>query len=255
MPIADRFPPSDSSVDRAFAILETFERECRPMSMTELAESCRIPASTCHNLVHTLLRRSYLYQTGHRKDLYPTRRLFDLAARVLAHDSVLARLDPVMESLREATGETVILGKRQGAGIVYLAVLESPQVIRYSARAGDTKPLHSTSIGKALLSVMDGAALRALLTKTAMPQVTGRSLTDAEALLADIATGRAGGVFATHGENVSDVTAFAVPVAINQEAYGLAVAGPSHRMDANEPAIRAALTAARASAEAPLAGG
>lgn len=235
---------SDTSVERAFAILETFERECRPLSMKELADTCRIPPSTCHSLVHALLGRGYLYQTGRRKDLYPTRRLYDLGATIIAHDPVLQRMEPIMQDLREATRETVILGKRHGRRVVYLAVLEGPQVIRYSARPGDSKPLHSTCIGKALLSAMKQEDLHKLLADAPLPRVTPATITDIDRLLADIAAGREAGCFVTRGENVPDVTAMAVPVAINNELYGLAVAGPSHRMNAREAEIRAKLAAA-----------
>lgn len=236
---------SDTSVERAFAILETFERERRPLSMKELADSCSIPASTCHSLVHTLLKRAYLYQTGRRKDLYPTRRLHDLGATILAHDPVLQRLEPAMQALRDTTRETVILGKRQKDAILYLEVLEGPEVIRYSARPGDTKPLHSTSIGKALLSMLKEPDLRAILPAGQLDRVTGNTITEAEVLLADIAQGRAQGCFVTRGENVPDVTALAVPIAINHELYGLAIAGPSHRMAPREAEVRAALLSTR----------
>lgn len=236
---------SDTSVERAFAILETFERERRPLSMKELADNCHIPMSTCHSLVHMLLNRAYLYQTSRRKDLYPTRRLYDLGATILAHDPVLQRLEPAMQALRNATRETVILGKRHKEGIIYLEVLEGPEVIRYSARPGDTKPLHSTCIGKALLSTMKERELRAQLATQPLSRITGTTITSVDALVADIDAGRAEGCFVTRGENVPDVMAMAVPVAVNHELYGLAIAGPSHRMTEHEKEIREALSAAR----------
>lgn len=234
---------SDTSVERAFAILETFERERRPLSMKELADTCHIPTSTCHSLVHMLLKRAYLYQTGRRKDLYPTRRLYDLGATILANDPVLERLEPAMQALRDATRETVILGKRQREGIVYLEVIEGPEVIRYSARPGDTKPLHSTCIGKALLSTMKDEDMRAILAAAPLPRITGTTIIAVDALVADIAEGKSRGCFITRGENVPDVTAMALPIRVNQEFYGLAVAGPSHRMIEREAEIRAALAA------------
>jgi DNA-binding IclR family transcriptional regulator len=245
---------SDSSVERAFAILETFERERRPLSMKELADYCGIPASTCHSLVHTLLKRAYLYQTGQRKDLYPTRRVYDLGATIIAHDAVLQRLEPVMRELREITRETVILGRRQKDKIVYLSVFEGPEVICYTAQAGDTKPLHSTCIGKALLSAMNEQEARSLLRAQPMPRVTASTLTTLHTLLADITAGRQRGYFVTRGENVPDVTALAVVIAINNEFYGLAVAGPTHRMDVRETDIHAALAAARDAIARGLAG-
>ena len=44
--------------------------------------------------------------------------------------------------------------------------------------------------------------------------------------------GRKLGYFMTQGENVPDVSAIAVHLSINNESFGLAVAGPSHRVDA-----------------------
>ena len=71
------------SAERVLAILEMFERERRPLSLKELAEYCRIPTSTCHGLVQTLLKHSYLYNTGQRKELYPTRKLYDMGAVIV----------------------------------------------------------------------------------------------------------------------------------------------------------------------------
>lgn len=234
-----------TSPERLLAIFELFEKERRPLSLKEVAELCRIPPSTCHNLVHMLLKHSYLYQTGQRKDLYPTRRLYDMGAIILAGDLILQRLMPAMEALRDATRETVILGKRQKDRIVYLEVLEGPEVIRYSARAGDTKPLHSTSIGKTILATLDDAEVRKILEDNPPVQVTAKTITGLDALLEDLAQGRGRGFFTTHGENVSDVTALAAPISINNELFGLAVAGPSHRVYANFDKVARALKAAQ----------
>ena len=90
-------------------------------------------------------------------------------------------------------------------------------------------------------------ALRRLLVvaAVALPCITSTTMTAVDALVTDIAEGRAKGCFVTRGENVPDVTAMAVPVAVNHELYGLAVAGPSHRMIEREAEIRAALAATR----------
>jgi IclR family transcriptional regulator, acetate operon repressor len=234
-----------NSVERAFAILETFERERRPLSLKDLSEFCAIPVSTCHSLVHTLLKRAYLYQTGRRKDLYPTRRIHDMGATILAHDPVLQRLLPMMEDLRDETRETVILGKRRQDHVVYLDVLEGPEVIRYSARPGDEKPLHSSSIGKCMLACLKPDEARQLLGAQKLPRVTASTITRFDALMADLAAGREQGVFVTRGENVADVTALAVPVSVNNEWLGLAVAGPSHRIDARFADVARALKAAQ----------
>lgn len=223
----------NKSAERTLAILEVFGDKRHSLTLRELAEFCDIPVSTCHALVHTLLNKSYLYQTSRRKDLYPTRRLFDLSATIVAHDPYLERLAPVLQQLRADTEETVILGKRQNDQILYLDVFESPQTIRYSSRAGEFKPLHSTCIGKVMLGALKPAELSAWLKKQPLPRVTGNTITAQSRLMEDLKEGANRGYFTTRGENVADVTAIAIPVSINNELLGIAVAGPSHRMAPN----------------------
>jgi DNA-binding IclR family transcriptional regulator len=217
--------------DRALGIFEAFENVGRPMTLSELADAAGLPVSTSHGIVRVLMERGYLYLTSRRKDLFPTRRLYDMAAKILAHDPYLERLEPHLEALRSATQETVIVGKRQQNEIIYLSVLEGPQTIRYSAAAGALKPLHSTSIGKAMLSRVEAGELRRYLADSALSSVTDHTLTSADAVFDDIAQSRERGYFVTRGESVSDVFAVAVPVDVGPDVLGIAIAGPRHRMD------------------------
>lgn len=164
--------PSVVGIERALDVFEAFQLSRRPLSLTELAEAADIPKSTCHAIVATLLARGYLYSMSRPRGLYPTRRMHDVASDILRHDPFIERALPLLERLRDATRETVILGKRQGEAVVYLQVLEDLHPIRYSARAGDIKPLHSSAIGKALLGSLKEAELRAWLADRVLPAVT-----------------------------------------------------------------------------------
>ncbi len=237
------------SADRAIAILEAFEEMRRPMTLRELADYCDIPVSTCHTLVHTLLTRGYLQQISRRKDLYPTRRLSNLANTIVANDPILERLAPVLARLRDETQETVILGKRQGDQILYLDVLESPQTIRYSSRPGEFKSMVS-AIGKVMLSAMSVADLRTWVAKHPLRKVTANSITSCAELEANLDEGRRLGVFMTVGENVPDVMGMAVPVVVSDELLGIAVAGPTHRMQVNQRAHAALLLEMRREVQA-----
>ncbi|SDD31381.1 IclR family transcriptional regulator [Paraburkholderia lycopersici] len=227
--------------DRALGIFEAFETAGRPMTLSELADAAGLPVSTSHGIVRVLMERGYLYLTSRRKDLYPTRRLYDMAEKIIARDPYLERFEPFLERLRDATQETVIVGKRQHDQIVYLRVLEGPQTIRYSSAAGALKPLHSTSIGKAMLSRVAPEELRRQLVQAPLPAVTDHTVTSHEALFAEIALARERGYFVTRGESVSDVYAVAVPVNVNRDVLGIAVAGPRHRMEGEIERVAARL--------------
>ena len=218
------------AADRTLSIFEAFEATGRPLALSEIARAVGVPVSSCHALVGTLLERGYLYSTPRRRELYPTKRLFELARSIIARDPLLGRVAATMAELRKRTGETLIFGKRQGDTVLYLEVLEGPHTIRYTAHPGEHKPLHSSSIGKALLATLGENELAAWLKGRRLPALTPNTITDAKRLEAELRRTRERGWAMTRGENVVDVLAVAVPVRLAGETYGLAVAGPMHRM-------------------------
>lgn len=222
-----------TAVERVLDIFEAFDKVQKPLSLTDLAEMTGIPKSSCHAIVGTLTARGYLYSLARPRALYPTRRFFDLARSIHEKDPFVERVMPMLERLRDASRETVILGKRQGESVIYLQVVESPHSIRYSARPGEFKPLHSSAIGKALMGSLKEAELRALLSGRELPAITGATLTDGDTLIADILESRRRGYFLTRGENVPDVWAVSAFLSVNSETLAVAVAGPRHRMEGN----------------------
>src|SRR3546814_6142712 len=97
-------------------------------------------------------------------------------------------------------------------------VVESTHSIRYSAKPGDIKLLHSSSIGKTMLGCMKDPELRAWLQARPLDGVTPATLTDPAALLADVQQGRRLGYFQTRGENVDDGWAVAASLVDRKSA-------------------------------------
>ena len=232
-------PPQDpvKTAARTLDVFEVFAAARGPLTLTELAARLGSPLSSCHALVRTLHSRGYVYILDERKRVYPTKRLLLLAQQIAQNDPVLDQIGPVLAALQADTGETVILGKRQGQAITYLDVLESRRTIRYAAQPGDVKPLHSSAIGKAMLGLLPPGELATTLRKLPRPAITQGTITDLDALTADIAAGREHGFFITRGENVADVMAIAISQAVGEEFYGLAVAGPMARIAAAQALI------------------
>lgn len=213
-------------------LFEAFAKAQSPLSLSEIARALGAPVSSCFNLIRALEARGYLYLVEPKR-LYPTHRLFEVARTIAAREPWIDLLEPILTDLRDETRETVILGKRHGNGVIYLAVLEGPQTIRYSAQAGDLKPLHSSSIGKALLGMLEPADLAQLLKHLPLKQVTKATITNTERLIADLERSRRRGFFLTAGENVAEVMAVAVGLRLSSYAYGIAIAGPMSRMRKN----------------------
>jgi DNA-binding IclR family transcriptional regulator len=226
---------------RTLDVFEVFAKARVPLTLTELAARLGSPISSCHALVRTLQARGYVYILDARKLVYPTKRLLAVARQIAQNDPILGRIGPVLDTLMQQTGETIILGKRQGDAVTYLDVIEGRHTIRYAASPGDTKPLHSSAIGKAMLGVLTDADLSRLLAKLPLSRVTGNTLTTRDEVMDDIAAGRAHGFFITRGENVPDVMAISIARTVGDEPYGVAIAGPVGRLEAGRDALVAAL--------------
>lgn len=215
---------------RTLEIFETFAGRQEPLSLSEIGRALNAPLSSSLYLVRALESRGYLYTLTERRQLYPTRKLFDLGKAIMVREPGMEQIEPVLAALRDTTEETVILGKRQGARVVYLIVFEGPQRIRYIARTGDLKPLHSSSSGKALLSALNPPDRLKTVTKLTLDAVTPDTITDRKVLLKELERVATRGYAEARGENVPDVMAIAKPVWLGKELYAVAVAGPLHRM-------------------------
>jgi len=235
---------------RTLDLFEAFVEARQPLTLTELADRIAVPISSCHALVKTLQDRGYVFVMEGRKRIYPTKRLMVLAAALGQHDLVLERLSPVIRHLARETGETVILGKKQGDNVVYLDVVEGSHTVRFTASPGDVWRSHSSAIGKSILSLLPDAELDRVLRRMSLTPVTDATMTDAAALKADIIASRKRGYFVSRSENVADVMGLASPHRLGEELYAIGIAGPIARFDENQESYIVSLRdAARAVAE------
>lgn len=218
---------------RTLDLFEAFARTQEPLTLSELASALNMPVSSCFALVRTLESRGYVYMVAARKSLYPTKRLLDVAHRIAENDPILERVTPFLERLRDATGETIAFSNRRGDHIVYLDVFESSNSVRYHAQVGDAKFLHSSSVGKAFLGAMADDDLRKLVSRMKLTRLTSATLTSRKALLDDIARSRKRGWYCNVKESVEDLGGVAVTVSMGGERYGISIAGPVYRMQAN----------------------
>jgi DNA-binding IclR family transcriptional regulator len=240
---------SVKTAGRTLDVFEAFQVLRKPVGLSELAAFIKAPMSSCHGLVHTLRNRGYLYSIGSRSTFYPTKRMLEIATVIAAHDPILEQLGPLLAALRDETGETIILGKRQQDAVVYIDVVEGLHTIRYAALPGKLTPLHSSAIGKAMLGQLTSVELEEFAATLSLPKITEHTLTDAGALVADIEEGRGRSYFVTRGENVADVMAVASVVRKGPDHLGIAIAGPVPRVTANFDRYVTCLQAACKSAE------
>ncbi|MGD9941611.1 MAG: IclR family transcriptional regulator [Burkholderiaceae bacterium] len=239
---------------RLLDIIETFARVRRPLNVSELAREIGIPVSTCHGLVKALESRGYLIELRGLAGYYPTQRIEHLGREINRYDVLPAWLPPRLAELRDQSQETVLVAQRAGRGAIYTEMVESNQSLRFIVKVGDTRPLHSTAVGQALLSVLPPAEREATIAQLQLDRRTPATKTSRRALKEALRAGIARGWFATEGDYFSDIGAIAVPVQLGPSFVAVAIAGPLPRMRAAQREHAKALQTLRADVERLFAG-
>lgn len=237
------------SAQRILDIFELYATTQSPATLSSIASKLHMPKSSCLALLTTLASNGYIYEVRPQIGYYPTRRWLDKAQAISSNDPIVREVRPFLDVLRSSTGETLILGKLVDHHILYIDVIESKQTLRYTAVAGQFKPLHGTASGKAALGALPRDKRCALLDRIELPSLTPRTIVDRIALERDIEAGIVRGWHCSQGENVADATAIAVPLMLMNEIFVLVVAGPSQRLEPKIESIAADLCAVRRTIE------
>jgi IclR family acetate operon transcriptional repressor len=243
--VADQVPimgadKTDSGVKGAMRTLDLFEafaKEGRALSLSQLAKLLDVPVSSCHQLVGTLEARGYLYAVGRRKEIYPSGKLLGVARALVAHDTWVRAAGPYLQNLRDVTRETIILGKRQGYRVIYLAIEEGTEPVRFTAQVGDRKPLHFSAIGRALLAELDDRALRDTLRGLGDRYPKSLSGFDQEKFVAELMRSRERGWYSQRGGSEVDVMAISASFAVADDMFAISVAGPHLRIAKSESSL------------------
>lgn len=143
-------PTTVQSVERAFAILETFDEDHPTRSAADIARLAGLARPTTYRMLQTLQQLGYVRNRHGRFEVTP--RVLRLGAGYFGHGSLAARAQPVLDQLSEEIGEHVAVGTLDGDEVIALAASSSPQS-RYLAVAvqpGQRLPADTTSLGRVL---------------------------------------------------------------------------------------------------------
>lgn len=197
-----------SAADKTLVVLEALADHSR---VADIAKSTALPKPTVHRILQTLVRHGFARTDGHGEYVGGPR-ILSLAGRFLQRLDIAEQVRPILRDLQERTAWTVHLALLSGDEAVYVAKLEGAQPYTLASRVGMSLRLHCTSIGKAVLATMPDDEVRALVARTGLPARTDHTITDVDALLADLAAVRTRGYAEDHEENEAGVRAVGAAV-------------------------------------------
>ncbi|QQQ79583.1 IclR family transcriptional regulator [Saccharothrix sp. 6-C] len=197
-----------SAAEKTLSVLEALADHSR---IADIADASGLPKPTVHRILQTLVRRGFARADG-RGGYLGGPRILSLAGRFLQRLDVAEHVRPTLRDLQERTGWTVHFALLSGDEAVYVAKVEGARPYHLASRVGMSLRLHCTSIGKAILASLPDDEVRALARRTGLPARTRRTITDEQALLAELAAVRGRGYAEDHEENEAGVRAVGAAV-------------------------------------------
>jgi DNA-binding IclR family transcriptional regulator len=239
--------PDEGMLARIMRVLSCFSEDESAVGAGEIAERSGIPISTVHRLVADLVAEGLLarapgraYTIGAR--LWELGELSPLSLRL--RETAL----PHMARLYEATGENVHLAVLDGPSpetsvALFVGRVTGSGSIPTLSRMGGRQPLHTTGVGKALLSTRDDGWLEHYFT-VPLQRETTHSIVDQERLRSELRRAARRGYATTREEMTLGNVSVAAPVAPVQGLPPIAIGVVVHLGRADERRLAPLVTQA-----------
>lgn len=187
-------------VDRAALILECFSRATPELSLPQIAARLKLPKATAFRILTNLVRLGLL-------DHNPSANLYTLGfgALRLADGLLLSlpireRARPIMQAIRDAVNESVVLSVREGDERYNIDSVESTHAIGQTQQIGVPIPLYAGAASRVLLAALPDAEIAAYLSRAERVAFSTSTMTDAARLQEEIARIRRRGYATSAGE-------------------------------------------------------
>ena len=221
-----------SSVRKALELLGSFSPQAPSWPLSELARHLRLPKSTAHNLLRTLQAFDLVRQDRETRSYRLGPRAMELGLVFAGSSDILAHARIVMNRLGEQTGETVKIGVLSNREVLVVAAVESARQLHTRGDQGTRWPLHSSSLGKAMMSVLPAEEIAEILGKKPMPRFTKNTITSLSDMERELSRIRTRGYAVDQQENEPGVCCVAAAIAdpLQGIVAAISVSGPTVRI-------------------------
>ncbi len=198
--------------------------------VTELSRTLDISKGTVHNHLSTLKENEYVVADGSTYRL--SLRFLELGEYTRHQTRLLGIARSEIDALAEQTGEIANLMIEEHGRGVYLYISRGEKAVTLDTRVGTRQYLHTSALGKALLSNMDDERFEAVIDRHGLPAETPNTVTDVESLQDELEVIRERGVAFDGEERAEGIRCVAAPITDNNDVLlgSVSVSGPSTRM-------------------------
>lgn len=249
MVTAERDSNRSATALRAFRVLEAIANSSEPLGVSSVARLTGLDRATCYRMLRTIEQAGYLVRDREARTFRLSRRIISLAKNLLGDDETRALVARTLARISRRTAETSHYSELDGDSTVLTQRAKGTQLVAVDFQIGERYPLHTTSVGKAILAHQEESVIAAYLERP-LVALTPRTITDRKRLLEELQQVRASGISFDHGELADGMNCVAVPVRGPRGTVlaGISISGPDSRF--TESRLRDLAAAIRSEADA-----
>lgn len=169
---------------KGLSIIEAFSAERPKLSISEAAEIAQLDRATARRCLLTLAELGYAAYDG--KFFTVTPKVLRLGTGCLASMPLPRIVQPFLDQLSEDIGQSTSVSILDDTEIVYVARAAQRRVMSIALMPGSRLPAYCTSMGRVLLASRSLEDRRAFLERSDIVARTPMTLTDIDALMAEI---------------------------------------------------------------------
>jgi IclR family pca regulon transcriptional regulator len=169
---------------KGLKVIEAFSADHPRLSISQAADIAGLDRATTRRCLLTLAELGYAAYDG--KFFTVTPKVLRLGTGCLATMPLPRIVQPLLDQLSERIGQSTSVSILDETEIVYVARAAQRRVMSIALMPGSRLPAYCTSMGRVLLAALDATGRRRLLEISHIESRTERTLTDSDALLAEL---------------------------------------------------------------------
>lgn len=178
-----------------------------------VATALGLNASTCHEVLKTLVHGGYLGYDGESREYSIGPAIATMAVKGLSTDTMIAAARPALRQWVRETQFTAFLARWLPDNTVLIVdKVESTKEIKMTVEVGQRFPPTAAALGKSFMAFMDPTELKDVLHSIDLPAYTSRSISDREKWNAELDRVRKLGWSESSREFYSSTNAVVSPV-------------------------------------------
>jgi IclR family pca regulon transcriptional regulator len=199
-----------AGLGKGLAVIEAFDETRPKLSVSDVAKLTGLTRAAARRYLLTLSKLGYAAFDGKFFSLMP--RILRLGHAYLASAGLPDLVQPYLERISSATGESSSAAILDGDEIVYIARASTHRIMSLNLAVGSRLPAYCTSLGRVLMAYMGEDELTAYFSRVKLRALTPKTKTSRTAILEALADVRKKGYAVNDEELELGLRSMSVPV-------------------------------------------